>query len=375
MKRFLQLHILTSYPPSNVNRDDLGRPKTAVMGGRERLRISSQSLKRAWRTSEVFEAAVAQEHRGVRTKELGKQVYSKLLEEGVKEKDAREWARDVAGVFGKLRKPAESKKSKKDDSEKTSQRKELQDLEIEQLVHVGQPELDAIAELINELVKRGKGPTDEDLELLRKETHAADIALFGRMLASSPNYNVEAAAQVAHALTVHSVAVEDDFFSAVDDLNRGDEDRGAGHLGSTEFAAGLFYLYICIDRNLLQDNLRNDGQVDPTAAEQAIRGLVEAAATIPPGGKQNSFGSRVYASRVLAEKGDGQPRSLSVAYLRPVNEAAHNEDLLADAIQAMDQTREDFERAYGPTTAAPYNLDVPGRKGTLAELLDYCVSE
>lgn len=85
--------------------------------------------------------------------------------------------------------------------------------------------------------------------------------MFGRMLAANTQYNVEAAVQVSHAITVHKVAVEDDFFTAVDDLNNGEEDMGSGHLGETEFAAGLFYIYICINRDLLKENLGEDGEL------------------------------------------------------------------------------------------------------------------
>jgi CRISPR system Cascade subunit CasC len=137
--------------------------------------------------------------------------------------------------------------------------------------------------------------------------------MFGRMLAAAPAYNKEAAVQVAHAVTVHEVAVEDDYFTAVDDLNNGEEDQGAGHLGETEFAAGVFYLYVCIDRYLLKENLADD-----QLADRAIAALIEASAKIAPTGKQNSFASRAYASYIMAEKGDQQPRSLSIAFLKPV---------------------------------------------------------
>jgi CRISPR system Cascade subunit CasC len=112
MTCFIQLHLLTSYPPANLNRDDLGRPKTAVMGGETRLRISSQSLKRAWRTSEVMESAL-KEHRGTRTKLMGVEVYKDLKAKGIKDKQAQEWAQKIAAVFGKL----EAADKKADDTE------------------------------------------------------------------------------------------------------------------------------------------------------------------------------------------------------------------------------------------------------------------
>jgi len=102
MTQFIQLHALVSYPPSNLNRDDLGRPKTAIMGGATRLRISSQSLKRAWRTSELFESALG-EHKGIRTKRIGIEIKNALIAQGVEEKHAFEWAALMAACFGKVK--------------------------------------------------------------------------------------------------------------------------------------------------------------------------------------------------------------------------------------------------------------------------------
>src|SRR5690606_6643326 len=135
------------------------------------------------------------------------------------------------------------------------------------------------------------------------------------MLANHHEQSVEAAVQVAHALTTHRVTVEDDYFTAVDDLKpREEDDAGAGHVGEQEFLAGVFYLYICVDRDLLLANL--DG--DEALANRALRALTEAAVKVGPKGKQASFASRAYASLAMAERGAQQPRSLSVAYLKPV---------------------------------------------------------
>lgn len=339
MKRFAQIHMLTSYPPANLNRDDLGRPKTAVMGGATRLRVSSQSLKRAWRTSDVFESAL-KGHVGTRTKEMGNQIFARLREKGVVEKKATDWAKAIAGCFGKLKKDS---------------------LEIEQLAHFAPEEEQAIESLVETLAERGEGPTEEDLKLLRKQHTAADIALFGRMLASSPGHNVEAAAQVAHAISVHKVAIEDDFFTAVDDLNSGEEDLGAGHMGEAEFAAGLFYQYICIDRELLKENLGGDEAL----TNATLRALVEAAATVAPTGKQNSYGSRARASYILCEIGDQQPRSLSVAFLKPVS----GNDLLSQSVQYLGSTVENMDKAYGACADKRSVMNVATGEGSLAEIL------
>jgi CRISPR system Cascade subunit CasC len=360
MERFLQLHFLTAYPPSNLNRDDLGRPKTAVVGGQPRLRISSQSLKRAWRTSDAFQEGLAG-HVGVRTKRMGKEVFDKLADRGVGAPEAAAWAWRIAGRFGK-------NKAKEDAVKKALKQEEADSsleaaLEIEQLAHFGPHEMAAIDELVDKLAERRGAPSDEDLALLRKHPGAVDVALFGRMLAASPRHNQEAAAQVAHAISVNAVQVEDDFFTAVDDLKPVEEDVGAGHMGEVEFGAGVFYLYVCVDRSLLVENLGGDKEL----ARQSMRALAEAAATVAPTGKQASFASRARASYIMAETGDQQPRSLAVAFLDPV---AKN-PMLKTAVEKLEDTVAKMDRAYGPCASQRVMLDAVEGKGTLAELLSF----
>ncbi len=367
MTTFVQLHLLTSYPPACLNRDDLNRPKTAVMGGVPRLRISSQSLKRAWRTSSCFESAFKGEHAGdndftldqaetwrmgVRTKLMGPKVYDRFVKGAIEDKQAKEWASLIASRFGKL-------KGKKEG-------KPLNELEIEQLAHFSPEEVGAIRALADQLVAQKRAPSEDELGLLRKEHRAVDIALFGRMLADSPAYNTEAACQVAHAITVHRAAVEDDFFTAVDDLNTREDDAGSAHMGEQGFGAGLFYLYVCVDRDLLKENLGGDDSL----AKKAIRALVDAAAKVSPTGKQNSFASRAHAYYALAEKGDRQPRSLSLAFMKPVREG----NMLSDAIEALEAMRKNMDQVYYDAQPQPDKrfLALPDRaEGKLSELLDF----
>lgn len=351
MQRFVQLHLLTSYPPSNLNRDDTGRPKTALMGDAQRLRISSQSQKRAWRTSELFESALAG-HIGTRTKDMGKRLHQALSAAGVADKAAREWARQIAGRFGKLK---SDKKVEKDE-----------DLQIEQLAHFSPEEIEAVDALVKACAARGSAPTDEELQLLRKPRTAADIAMFGRMLADSPAFNIEAAVQVAHAITVHSSPVEDDYFSAVDDLNTGLSDKGAAHIGERSFGAGLYYLYICIDRALLAENLGQDAAL----ASRVLEAFLHAVTKVSPTGMQNSHASRAYASYVLAEKGDQQPRSLSQAFLKPVKPHP-DEDMLDLAVQAIERRYENFDKVYGPCADSRQSLNVEKGEGSLAGLIAF----
>lgn len=351
MSRFIQLHILTSYPPSNLNRDDTGRPKTAVVGDCTRLRISSQSLKRAWRTSDIFESSL-KGHIGTRTKEMGISVYQSLNTQGISEKNAREWAKSIASQFGKLK------------SDKKTENNE--DLHVEQLVHFNPEEEQAIANLVTKLVATETAPTEDDLKLLRKQHTAVDIAMFGRMLASTPAFNTEAAVQVAHAITVHKAAVEDDYFIAVDDLNNGEADRGAAHIGEAGFGAGVFYLYLCINYELLQQNLGGDVAL----TQQALNALLNAVTKVSPTGKQNSFASRAYAGFVLAEKGDQQPRTLAQAFLKPVT-AGKDQGILVRAIDALTERRNNFNKVYGDCADANAQFNVEEGTGSLRKIADF----
>jgi CRISPR system Cascade subunit CasC len=318
------------------------------MGGMNRLRISSQSLKRVWRTSPIFEEALFG-HIGTRTKLMGVEIFQALREKGVEEGKAKEWAKSIAEVFGK--------------SKKTNPNNPLEDLEIEQLAHFSPEEKEEIFSLIGTISARNSEPTKDELALLKNKHQAADIAMFGRMLASAPAYNMEAAVQVAHAITVHDVAVEDDYFTAVDDLNKGDEDLGAAHIGETEFAAGVFYLYLCINRDLLEENLDGDRDL----AQKSLAALVEAAAKVSPTGKQNSFASRARTSYLLAEKGSDQPRSLSVAFLKPVR----GEDVLALAIKELEKRRDNFDKVYGPCADDKRIMNAETGEGSLNDIIAF----
>lgn len=385
MGRFVQLHILTSYPPSNMNRDDQGRPKTAKMGGTDRLRVSSQSLKRTWRVSDIFQSSL-QGNLGERTKLFGVEIFKSLIAKGVDFKTALEVSTKIAGVFGKNESPVDLKKKKEKEKGKLLEKlqkkwrgldrenlgiaeytleklNDLHKVEISQLAFVSPEEKEAAFALVDKVA--GGGEIGEKIDLLRNTTTAVDVAMFGRMLADSANKNIEAACQVAHAISVHPVTIEDDYFTAVDDLNIGSEDAGAAHIGETGFAAGVFYSYICINKELLIENLNGDKEL----ASKAIVALTEATVKVAPAGKQNSFGSRAYASYVLAEQGDQQPRALSVAFLKPVPKYA--EDYATEAVKALEHQRHNFDKVYGPCADDYCALNAITAEGSLQELLTF----
>jgi CRISPR system Cascade subunit CasC len=325
MTTFLQLHLLTAYPAANLNRDDTGRPKTLVYGEAPRLRISSQSLKRAWRTSPVFSDAL-KHGLGSRTQRLGEEVQRYLEKKGMAQDQAVENARRIAGVFGKLEAA---------DADSPTY--------IKQLAFVSPGERQrALAHADRALAGEDIAPEPKDL--LGKSDSAADIAMFGRMLADAPAFNREAAVQVAHAFTTHGAAVEDDYYVAVDDLkNPADhDDVGTSFIGVQEYGSGLFYLYACVDCDLLARNLGGDTALAADAAEALLR----AAATVSPRGKQASFASRARASYVLAERGAQQPRTLAAAFLKPVR-PRDGRGMVEASVDALSRFRDNLDAAYG----------------------------
>ncbi|WP_080186385.1 type I-E CRISPR-associated protein Cas7/Cse4/CasC, partial [Salmonella enterica] len=240
---------------------------------------------------------------------------------------------------------------------------EEKNLEIEQIVHVSNHEISLIKQLVDTLIADKREPNDEEVKLLRKEQRSVDMALFGRMLASSPEFNVEAACQVSHALGVSAVTVESDFFTAVDDLNNKEEDAGSGHMGEQGFASALFYTYVCISRDLLVENLGGNEEL----AKRTIAALTETALTVSPTGKQNSFASRAYATYALAEVGQKQPRSLAAAFFQPVRDT----DQIPAAITRLKQQRASFDSVYGNCADDYRELNVQEGTGSLAELLAF----
>ncbi len=374
-RRWLQIHVLTPYPPSNLNRDDQGRPKTAMVCGVPRLRISSQALKRAWRTSDVFSTTLAG-YIGTRTARFGATIVSHLTERKVSPDIALAAAREVAQHFGKLNPPKDPNPAR-----------------TRQLAFISPDEQTrafAAAEQIAKDIKSGKfTPTADDDDdngdssdngrrpkakkkagaiaadaLLLQADTAADIAMFGRMLADNAAYNRDAAVAVSHAFTTHRVTIEDDFYVALDDLKPKEEDVGAGFMGEQGFGSGVFYLYACVNLVQLHKNLDNNAEL----AGRACEALIEAMTAVSPSGKQASFAAFSRAHYVLAERGSAQPCTLAGAFYRPVT----GEDLIASSIDALRSWRGKLDAAYGPAASDTYEFDVAAGLGRLDELREFC---
>lgn len=345
MTTFVQFHLLTAYPPSNPNRDDQGRPKSALVGGAPRLRLSSQSVKRAVRESSYFENDLAG-HIGTRTKRMFEQLRAKLIETGASNDRAQEIATEVAGLFGKLEQP------KKDDPR----------LIATTLAFISPDEWALADDLAARMLAGEDLPKDKELKklVLRHADGAVDIAMFGRMLADDPYFNRDAAVQVSHAITTHRVLAEDDWFSAVDDLKKREEDAGAGHLGQTGFGSGVYYLYACVNVDLLVENLDGDREL----AARGLTSLTRALALATPQGKQNSFAHHPRAGYIRAEIGAQQPRDLSGAFFTAVK----GDDLLATSVTALEQTEAQIAHAYGDGYDDHKVMNVATGEGTLEEI-------
>ena len=349
MSRFLQLHCLTAYPPSCCNRDDAGRPKTAVYGGVQRLRLSSQSLKRAVRMSDAMRSAL-EGRSGIRSRRFGEEVLRHLEAKGADRELARGTAARIASIFGRV-----------DESSG--------DVGIAQLAFISPEERGAALELADRALEdRGIEGTAAELgrQVLRTADSSVDLALFGRMLADAPRYSRQAAVQVAHAITTHEAHAEDDSVAGVDDLPD-PEDTGAGFLGVAGFGSGIFYLYAVVEITRLIGNLEGDRELAAVAASAFTRAL----ATASPGGKRTAFAHNVRASYVRAEGGSVQPRSLACAFLDPVSGGG----LLPASVERLRQAARSLDDAYGAAADDIAEMDVAAGDGTIDGMAGFAADQ
>ena len=356
MTTFVQFHLLTSYGPSNPNRDDQGRPKQAMVGGAPRLRMSSQSVKRALRESSFF-ALDLKVHIGTRTKRLHERLVSHLVGRGTEPTRAGAVGTEVAEIFGKIDEPKKGEVARVATT----------------LAFISPEEWKLAEELAERSVAGEELPKEKDLKklVLRKADGAVDIAMFGRMLADDADFNRDAAVQVAHAITTHRAQAEEDWYSAVDDLNKA-EDTGAGHLGETAFGSGIYYQYVCVNADLLIENLGGDKELAARGAEALAKALPQTA----PAGKQNSFAHRPMAFYMRAEAGPRAPRDLSGAFFTPVDRKMGElkvNDLQRGSVRALELTSTQIDTCYydgqAERTCPPLNtLD---GSGSLTEIVRF----
>jgi len=352
--RFAQFHFLTSYPAALINRDDVGFAKRVPFGGAVRTRISSQCLKRHWRTYEGENSLweIKDASASVRSRRTFDEfIFRPLVAQGVSELLAHAAGEALMKLMlGRSDKAeAASQKKRKDSAE------EQIGPRSEQVTVLGRPELDYLLAQARELCAAVTDPAKMGAEVVKhfdrkqKENLRAlklgaglDAAMFGRMITGDILARCDAAVHVAHAFTAHSEETESDYFSAVDDLLKSgeNEELGSGHIGTVELTSGLFYGYVVIDLPLLLSNLSGDSAM----AAQVLERMVHIIATVSPAAKLGSTAAYAHAGMFLVEKGSSQPRTLANAFLRP---ASARTDLLANAYQALAAHVADLDRAYG----------------------------
>lgn len=345
---YVDIHVLQTVPPSCVNRDDTGSPKTAVYGGVTRARVSSQSWKHAMRM--MFKNIFTDEQVGVRTKKIVDLIIEKLDKlgyEGNKEKEALK-ALENAGI-----------KVKKDN-------------QVDALFFMSPKQAEALAKLIVENVS-----DKAEYKAALKEFPSIDIALFGRMVASDPSINYDASAQVAHSISTHEVNNEYDYFTAVDDLSA-EDNAGAGHLGTVEFNSSTLYRYATVNVRELFKSLGTD-------TPKAVEGFAKAFLLSMPTGKQNTFANRTVPDFAYITVREDQPVNLAGAFEAPVR--ADQNGYVLKSIKALtdyaDKTYKTFvdapKNAYYIGTCESSIASQVSMKQLMDELFaqvsDYCNKE
>jgi CRISPR system Cascade subunit CasC len=326
--RFVQFHVLVSYPASLLNRDDVGLAKRMPFGGAVRTRISSQCLKRHWRTYEGVKSLrslkLPESIRSRRT--LEKYLLEPLLDEGIEEIKAN-------ACVSVLQEIMIGRKGKGKQEESESGNDESSFSGAKQIVVLGMPEVEYLLKVAREACSQVSNPKDfknylKDRKDLKENLRGLycgsglDAALFGRMVTSDFLARTDAAVHVAHAFTVHEETAEPDYFTAVDELLQETEELGAGHINTTELSSGLYYLYLVVDVEKLIENItgrkENRLKEDLELAGMVVESLLHTIATVSVGAKKGSTAPYSYASLVIAEIGDSQPRSFANAFLDPI---------------------------------------------------------
>ncbi len=338
---FLQIHTLTAYPASLLNRDDAGLAKRIPFGNAIRLRVSSQCLKRHWR--EDLTQRLPDLPDGQRTRSFfTRTVLPKAVAAGVPEALAAALIEPLAKavIDGGVKEGGD----------------------LNQPVLFGQREADYFAQMLLQvsreadpakaLSERLKSKEEKDnLKALGRSAAGLTAALFGRMVTSDLLARVDAPVHVAHAMTVHAANTEMDYFTVVDDLNRDDE-TGAAHANQTELGAGLYYGYVAVDLPLLVSNLtgceaKDWKSQDATVVRRVVDALVSSIVQQSPGAKKGSTAPYAWADLLLLEAGNAQPRTLANAFLEAVPWKDSKQDLRAAAMHRLADYLCRLDEMYG----------------------------
>ncbi|MBX6722591.1 MAG: type I-E CRISPR-associated protein Cas7/Cse4/CasC [Dactylosporangium sp.] len=342
-RTIVDIHILQTVPPSNLNRDDTGSPKTAIYGGVRRARVSSQAWKRAVRLA--FQEHLDRSQLGERTKRIGEAVegYIKSLAPDL-EAEASALAVGVLKAAGLLKKDAKVGES-------------------DYLIFLSRQQQENLAREAIEAARAGRSPDPKTAKAAADTRHSVDIAMFGRMIADVSDMRVDAAVQVAHAISVHAVDNEFDYFTAVDDRKNDAEETGAGMIGTVEFNSSTLYRYATIDVDLLQKTLGS-----AVGTRKAVEAFIMAFATSMPTGKRNTFANGTRPDAVMVRLRDNQPINLVGAFEEPVRDLGEPSGRVALAAAALAAYTTEVEQAYGDEPVAAWVTHVGQRTKSLADL-------
>lgn len=360
--KLIELHILQSFPVTCLNRDDLGSPKSALFGGASRARISSQCLKRAIRHTAA--ALCPDSFQGQRTRLVIDPLIARLTKAGADSQKATEAAKEVADALATLDEKAE-KEGK---------------LKVKTLMFLSPAELDAITAALWEVMRAG-GKTKELAKAAAKAAKsaalkdAADIAIFGRMVASDHSLTVEGAGLFSHALSTHKTDNEVDFFAAVDDAQSRDE-SGAGMTGTLEFNSATYYRYSGLNLGLLWSGKPNQpGHLETLAPEErrnVVDAFLRAAVLAVPGARKNSMNGATLPAYVLGlVKDQGQPLQLINAFETPVNS---KNGIAAKSIEALRAHHEQLKKTWNITTKTEIAIPEVDLNTFCARILDAAFS-
>ncbi|GGL20491.1 type I-E CRISPR-associated protein Cas7/Cse4/CasC [Mangrovihabitans endophyticus] len=352
-RTIVDIHILHSVPPSNLNRDDSGSPKTAVYGGVRRARVSSQAWKRAVRLA--FKQHLDLSELGERTMRVGEAV-ARLIE-----RDAPDLAEQSATLANGVLVAAGL--VKKEPKKKAKAGAENPHAESEYLLFLSRRQQQNLAALAINAAHAGHDPDAKAAKKAANTDHSLDVAMFGRMVADVSDINVDAAVQVAHAISVHAVDNEFDYFTAVDDRKHEEQETGAGMIGTVEFNSSTLYRYATIDVNRLHDTLG-----DLKATQQAVEAFTTAFATSMPSGKRNTFANGTRPDAIMVQLRDTAAVNLVGAFEEPVGRTGDTTGRVALAAQALAAHTRDVHHAYGDNPVAAWITHVGERTADLAAL-------
>lgn len=323
---YIEYHILQSFPVTCLNRDDVGSPKTAVVGGATRARVSSQCWKRAVRTK-MQELGVKL---GIRTTHISKLIAEECKKIGASTEQAEKCAEKMAKELGSKG----DKKKLKTDAEGTEKELPSKEKKDNLLFFFSEREAAAFAEYAKENGFNLEEKTDKTLvsdiakiskKVINKAADGLDIALFGRMIANAADMNVEAAASFSHAISTHKISNEIDFFTALDDFQEEDA-QGAAHMGTLEFNSATYYRYISLNLGVLSDNLGGED------LETAIENFTKALYLAVPAARQNTQSGACpweYA-KILIRKG----QRMQIPFDTPVQ---HKNGYMEKSIEALNE--------------------------------------